>query len=204
MPDLDPERLPEAFVAGDRYLLDWDRTAAEAGYRSARAGYHRAILGALGVERPTDELIEDLDRPLPFSQIVEPFEDVEDGLEQLRGDGWAIAIVADTGAGMIELYRQLELDRLIDAFVISEDIGVSKPDPRMYHSGSNALRLGPSECVFVDNCPENVRAALSLGYHACGISRYGDPPTDGLQWVRDLTELSDVLGQLREASRLRR
>ena len=83
-------------------------------------------------------------------------------------------------------------------FIISEEVGCTKPDPRMYRAGSRALGRSPSECVFVDNDPGNVRAALALGYRGCGIAHYGEPATDDVDWVRDLAELRDVLRRIRQ------
>lgn len=198
-PAVEAKRFPEAFAEGDRFLLDWDNRATDSGSRKARAAYHRVILSVLGLDEPSAELLEELDRPLPFAQIVEPFDDVEEGLRELRGQGWAIAIVANAGVGMIEVYRRFRLDSYIDAFVMSEEIGVSKPNHRMYHAGSEALGFDPADCVFVDDSPMNLRTAVALGYHALGISRYQDPPEDELQWVRNLTELASLLYQFRDA-----
>ena len=90
---------------------------------------------------------------------------------------------------MVQAYRAIGLDALVDAFVISEELGCNKPDPRMYAAGSGALGLDPSRCLFVDNDAGNVRAALALGYRGCAISRYNEPLADDLDWVHDLAEL---------------
>lgn len=163
--DIDPECLRSAFSAGDRYLHDWRTIEAKIGYKAARADYHRTILAVFGVADPTPALLEDLDRPLPFREIVEPFTDTAQGLVRLHEDGWRIAIVADTSPRMVEVYRELGLELSIETFVISGELGVSKPDARMYRTASDRLRLAPDECVFVDDDPANLDGALALGYH---------------------------------------
>ena len=40
---------------------------------------------------------------------------------------------------MVDVYRHHGLDTLIDAFVISDELGCTKPDPRMCAAGSAAL-----------------------------------------------------------------
>lgn len=201
---VDAARLPSAFSAGERYLERWQEEVARVGVASARAQYHREILAGLGADDPAPELLEELDRPLPFTEIVEPFGDTAAGLRRLRDDGWRIAIVADTSPRMADVYHALGLHELIETFVISEELGVSKPDPRMYRTASERLRLQPGECVFVDDDPRNLAGARSLGYAACGMARYGDPPDDGLPWVRDLDELIVHLGSLRDHADERR
>jgi putative hydrolase of the HAD superfamily len=46
---------------------------------------------------------------------------------------------------------------------ISAEIGMAKPDPRIYEFVLRDLSLKPEEAVFVDDFPENVDAARSLG-----------------------------------------
>ncbi|MGH3848375.1 MAG: HAD family hydrolase [Pseudonocardiaceae bacterium] len=197
LPRLPADRLDEAFSAGEEYLRDMATIEAAISSKAARAGYHSAILAVLGEDDPTVELLEDLDRPLPFSDIVEPFTDTADGLASLYKDGWRIAIVADTSARMVDAYKDIGLDRMIETFVISGELGCTKPDPRMFRTASERLGLEPDECVFVDDNRDNLLGALSLGYHACGIARYHEPPSDELVWVRNLDELRYHLRTLR-------
>ena len=133
-------------------------------------------------------------------EIVEPFPDTTDGLGRLHDDGWRIAIVADTSTGMVEVYRELGLDQMIETFVISGELGFGKPDPRMYRTASDRLQLEPADCVFVDDNPANLDGARALGYQVCGMARYAEPPSDSLTWVRDLDELFVHLLELRSGT----
>ena len=56
------------------------------------------------------------------------------------------------------------LDRVTDLMVISAEEGVMKPDPRIYRITLERLGVRPPEAVFVDDMPENVRAACCLLY----------------------------------------
>lgn len=174
-------QLPAAIAAGEAYL---HRMAA----KSDRDEYHAVILEVLGIE-PTDELLAALDAPLPFSRIIEVFPDVMVALATMKRWGLRLGIVSDTGAEARRLYEELGWTELFDAYAISAELGCCKPDPRMYHAASDGLGLEPSECLFVDNDVDCLLGALELGYRACGISRYGDPPDDGLTWVTDMDGL---------------
>ena len=194
---LDHALLPAAFAAGEAYLQQWTAEVDRIGPTAARADYHRTILAALGIPAPSDALLEELDRPLPFTQIVEPFDDTADGLARLRDEGWRIAVVADTSPRMVEVYRALDLDGLIETFVISEELGCSKPDPRMFQTASDRLGLPSNECVFVDDNPVNLAGAFAAGYLVCGMDRYGGVHEDRWPWVRDLSDLASYLAMLR-------
>jgi putative hydrolase of the HAD superfamily len=52
---------------------------------------------------------------------------------------------------------------LFDAVVISSEVGLRKPDERIYRHAAAALGLDPAECVFVDDIAPNVRAAEAVG-----------------------------------------
>jgi putative hydrolase of the HAD superfamily len=55
------------------------------------------------------------------------------------------------------------LDELFEGVVLSGDVGVRKPAPRIYELGADAIELSPDACVFVDDLPFNLPPAQSLG-----------------------------------------
>lgn len=52
---------------------------------------------------------------------------------------------------------------LFDAVVISSEVGLRKPDERIFLHAAAALGLDPEECVFVDDIEHNIRAAEAVG-----------------------------------------
>ena len=87
-----------------------------------------------------------------------------------------------------DLYRRLGLHEYFQAFVVSAVLGCRKPDPRMYRAGSDALDLPPRECLFVDDDPALVAAAIELGYRGLAVSR-GPHPPDAVPWIATLDQL---------------
>ena len=55
------------------------------------------------------------------------------------------------------------LAELFDAWVISGEVGLRKPDPAIYELAAERLGLPPDACVFVDDLPGNLKPALALG-----------------------------------------
>jgi FMN phosphatase YigB (HAD superfamily) len=94
-------------------------------------------------------------------------------------------------------YDDLGLATFIDAFVISEEVGCTKPDPRMYHAGCGSLGLAPAECVFIDDDPELVRAARDLGFPAFAIDRRADAARSDVPTINALAELAAFAGARR-------
>lgn len=59
--------------------------------------------------------------------------------------------------------------KITDAFdevFISAEVGLLKPDPRIYRLALERLGVAPQEAVFVDDFPENVAGARAVGMHA--------------------------------------
>jgi epoxide hydrolase-like predicted phosphatase len=59
--------------------------------------------------------------------------------------------------------------RISDAFediIISADVGLAKPDPRIYQLAIERLGVLPHEAVFIDDVLKNIQAARQVGLHA--------------------------------------
>ena len=54
-------------------------------------------------------------------------------------------------------------DDMFDVVVISGEVGMRKPDPRIFVHTVGLLGLAPDECVFVDDVAANVAAAATVG-----------------------------------------
>lgn len=52
---------------------------------------------------------------------------------------------------------------VFDRYVLSFEVGVMKPDPRIYEEALKRAEAPASSCVFVDDIEENIRAAAELG-----------------------------------------
>jgi putative hydrolase of the HAD superfamily len=60
-------------------------------------------------------------------------------------------------------YDRSQFPELFHGTVISGEVGVRKPLPRIYELGAEAIGLPPAECVFVDDLPFNLPPAEALG-----------------------------------------
>ncbi len=62
-----------------------------------------------------------------------------------------------------EKYR---FEDLVDEIVYSHEVGMSKPDPRIYELTCTRLGVGPEEMVFLDDVEPNIASAREAGIHA--------------------------------------
>jgi epoxide hydrolase-like predicted phosphatase len=54
----------------------------------------------------------------------------------------------------------------VDFIIYSHEVGLAKPDPRIYALTSQRLGVQPQEIVFLDDVERNVAAAAAYGFHA--------------------------------------
>ena len=90
------------------------------------------------------------------------------------------------------MFAGLDIRHYFAGFAISEVLGCRKPDPRMYAAGSDLLGLRPHECLFIDDDPELVEAAVNLGYHGVAIAREERPATT-VRVIGSLADLPQIL-----------
>jgi epoxide hydrolase-like predicted phosphatase len=56
-----------------------------------------------------------------------------------------------------------KIDDAFDEMIISSEVGLAKPDPKIYHLALSRLGLAAEEAVFVDDFERNIRAAREVG-----------------------------------------
>jgi len=59
-----------------------------------------------------------------------------------------------------------KIEDAFDELIISAEVGLAKPDPRIYNLAAEKLGVMPGEAVFVDDFFENVVGALQVGMRA--------------------------------------
>jgi putative hydrolase of the HAD superfamily len=89
-----------------------------------------------------------------------PVEQMYDALRVARARDLATGLLSNSWGN--DYPREL-WDELFDAVVISSEVGLRKPDERIFRHAATALGLDPAECVFVDDIEHNIRAAEAVG-----------------------------------------
>ncbi len=70
-------------------------------------------------------------------------------------------------------FRRFEFLRWFRGILVSGEVGVIKPDPRIFRLLFERFAIAPEEAVYIDDNPRNAAAATALGMH--GI-HFTDPP----------------------------
>ncbi|MGW3342754.1 HAD family hydrolase [Nonomuraea rubra] len=91
------------------------------------------------------------------------FERVEamyDMLRDVRSNGVRTCLLSNSWSNT---YPRDDWDEVFDAVVISGEVGMRKPEPRIYQHALGMIGLDGAQCVFIDDIEANIVAARELG-----------------------------------------
>lgn len=75
-------------------------------------------------------------------------------------------LISNAWSGLRPWIVQAKFTDAFDHLTISAEVGMTKPNPQIYHHALQALQMRPEQAIFVDDFIENVHAAAALGMHA--------------------------------------
>lgn len=130
-------------------------SAAECG-RITQPAFEAVLGQSLGVEAAgvIRSIAAELGPSAPMLDLV----------AEARAAGMPTAILSNSfGAGGHDLYAGYDLDLLFDTVVISDQVGMRKPDEDIYLLTVERLGVAPERCVFVDDTAVNLPPAKALG-----------------------------------------
>ncbi|MEV0257485.1 HAD-IA family hydrolase [Streptomyces sp. NPDC050732] len=87
-------------------------------------------------------------------------------LRRARAAGLPVLLVTNATPWLADDLALLGLtgsDGCLDDVVSSADLGIAKPDRRIYEIAAERAGVAPDRCLFVDDRQENVDAAVALG-----------------------------------------
>ena len=127
--------------------------------------YAEAVRRAMGrsIAVPTGEILD------AVSAMFRPIESMAGIVSGVRAAGYRIGLLSNTSAAHWDWIGRQAYPSVrggFDVVILSYEVGVMKPDARIYRAAERAAGVGPEEILFVDDRWENVAAAQSLGWWA--------------------------------------
>jgi len=112
---------------------------------------HRRVWTELFIR--ADRVAPGLSRAL-YEQVMDPhswvpYADTRATLETIRGRGLKVGVVSNVPADLRPVFAKHGLDRLVDSFTHSFEVGAEKPDPAIFLAAAKSLGVTPSETLMV-------------------------------------------------------
>ena len=116
-----------------------------------------------------------------------PRGEVVDFARELKGSGLRSALVTNNALEFRDYWRRsIPLDELFHHVIDSSEVGLRKPDPKIFELTLERLGVPAESAVFLDDYAGNVEAARRIGIRGVLVTdAYGDA----------LAELARVLGR---------
>lgn len=119
---------------------------------------------------------------------------VRESLERLRAAGLKLAIVSNSEGTLEQMLVEIDLRRLFEVVLDSSVVGLTKPDPRIYHLALERLGVTAADAIMVGDSPSaDVDGALAVGIRAALIDPYDFYPWSRAPRFKDVAALTEVL-----------
>ena len=90
--------------------------------------------------------------------------DAVEVLSKLKAEGYKTGLISDCSHEMPAIWKELPLATLIDIAAFSCLVGITKPDPRIYHLVTDQLNVRPEECLYIgDGSSQELTGAANIG-----------------------------------------
>lgn len=128
-------------------------------------------LGVMDVEDVAKELAKyrdcdvetakkNMELAIDYQEQVEPTAQL---IKELKEAGYRLYILSNMSKEYIKFLRKFPVFDYFDAQVVSCEIGLGKPDRRIYEYLLSTYNLNPAETIFIDDRKDNVDAAEKMG-----------------------------------------
>ena len=97
---------------------------------------------------------------------------MEETVKQLKEAGYGIYLLSNASVAQHDYWPRFPVSRYFDGKLISCDVRRVKPMYEIYRAFTERFGLKPEECLFIDDAPCNVAAAIACGWQ--GIVFHGD------------------------------
>jgi len=151
---------------------------------------HERALRQAGATGPVEEMVRAIRDEAVSPRWHVPYPDSEEVLRALRANDLRLHLVSNNVDYLPVLVRNLGWSGLFASITYSQEVGASKPDPRIFRRALERSGSPPDGVVHVgDSWEADVLGARAAGVPAIWLNRTGRPaPTDCRQ-IPDLRAL---------------
>jgi 2-haloacid dehalogenase len=135
---------------------------------------------------------------LDLYKILSPFKEVSEVLKSLKEKDLKLAILSNgTPALLNQLVKSNNLDNLFDDLFSIEEVGIYKPDSKVYDMPIKKYNIQKNEVVFLSANTWDVSGGGNYGFNSIWVNRNNNT-FDNLDYVpkhqiEDLSKLLDII-----------
>jgi len=180
----------------DRYRADDTFWTDEEETSGVWVGMYSLLCRKLGIEESAAVLSRRVYDEFGRADRWRVYADVAPAFARLKDRGLRLGLISNWDRRLVRLIDGLGLSGYLDSVVSSADIGLRKPDPRIFESACAELDVKPEEAAHVgDHHYADILGARAVGMHAVLIDRHGGEAAPvGPRPLADLDTIEEALG----------
>ena len=135
---------------------------------------------------------------LDLYKTLNTFPEVKDVLNKLKEKNYKLAILSNGTPSLLnELVKSNNIENIFDDIFSIEDVGIYKPDSRVYDIPTKKYQIQKNEVAFLSANTWDVSGGGNYGYHAIWVNRNNNI-FDNLDYkakneVKNLNHLLDII-----------
>ena len=159
-------------MSGEEFDMKWEYVVLEAALKDREENIEDLVKRLRDVQGPVQNW-----RAPPETYTV---------LEELQAKGLPLGIVSNFRKTLPDLCRKVGIADYFDFIIASEEVGISKPDPRILHMALQKAQVKPNEAVYVGDHPFDIVCAKKVPMPIIWFNKDDDPIPDGFTSYPDL------------------
>ena len=138
------------------------------------------------------------DELLNLYKVLSPFQEVPETLKTLKEKNFKLAILSNGTPSLLnELVKNNNLENLFDDIFSIEEVGIYKPDSKVYNLPIKKYKIEKNEVAFLSANTWDVSGAGNYGYQSIWVNRNNNI-FDNLDYkpniqIENLSELIDII-----------
>lgn len=138
-----------------------------------------------GLSPKLHDFLNTLKQKMTYQVIVEKCRPVfhhEYALGRLKREGKRMVVCSNSVRSTVEaMMQQSNLLKYLDFFLSNQDVGKAKPDPEIYLTAIERLKLKPQECLILEDNDHGIQAARASGAHVMVVGSVNDVTYDRIR-----------------------
>tara|TARA_A100001015_G_scaffold153716_1_gene170614 strand:- start:318 stop:980 length:663 start_codon:yes stop_codon:yes gene_type:complete len=135
---------------------------------------------------------------LDLYKVLSPFSEVKETLKKLKKRDFKLAILSNGTPSLLEnLVKNNNLENIFDDIFSIEEVGIFKPDSKVYDLPVNKYNIKKDEVLFLSANTWDVSGSGNYGYNSVWVNRnkniFDNLDYQPLDEIHDLSELLEII-----------
>ena len=135
---------------------------------------------------------------LDLYKVLSPFSEVKETLKKLKKKDFKLAILSNGTPSLLEnLVKNNNLENIFDDIFSIEEVGIFKPDSKVYELPVNKYNIKKDEILFLSANTWDVSGGGNYGYNSVWVNRnkniFDNLDYQPLDEIHDLSELLEII-----------